>query len=76
MCGQLSVLTVDEDNTQSNLTATKYFVHDGLGSVRQVADSSGGVLLAQTFATPPEFERRYFYDTESAWQDGARSPRE
>jgi hypothetical protein len=40
-----------------------------------------GVHVSQTFdpygtATPPEFERRYFYDTESAWQDGARSPRE
>jgi RHS repeat-associated protein len=34
---------------QSDGTDTEYFAYDGLGSVRQVADSSGAVLLAQTY---------------------------
>jgi hypothetical protein len=34
---------------QSDGVSTEYFAYDGLGSVRQVADSSGDVLLAQTF---------------------------
>ncbi len=34
---------------QSDGTNTKYFAYDGLGSVRQLTDSSASVLLAQTF---------------------------
>src|SRR3990172_10108509 len=34
---------------QSDGTNTQYFAYDGLGSVRQLADSAGAVQLAQTF---------------------------
>jgi len=34
---------------QSDGTTTEYFSQDGLGSVRQMLDSSGDVMMAQTF---------------------------
>ncbi|MBN1429228.1 MAG: hypothetical protein JXB07_12710 [Anaerolineae bacterium] len=34
---------------QSDGTSVEYFGYDGLGSVRQLADASGSVTLAQTF---------------------------
>ncbi len=34
---------------QGDSAATRYFEYDGLGSVRQLTDSTGGVNLAQTF---------------------------
>jgi RHS repeat-associated protein len=34
---------------QNDGASTEYFAYDGLGSVRQVLDSSGGVLYAQVF---------------------------
>lgn len=34
---------------QSDGAATEYFLYDGLGSVRQLADAPGNVLLAQTY---------------------------
>ena len=35
--------------TQENTTSTEYFLGDALGSVRQLADESGALILAKTY---------------------------
>jgi YD repeat-containing protein len=54
---------------QSDGTQTEYFAYDGLGSVRQVTDATGGVLLAQTF---DPYGNAYARALDAAWTGGTR----
>jgi RHS repeat-associated protein len=54
---------------QSDGADTEYFAYDGLGSVRQVTDATGGVLLAQTF---DPYGNAYARTLDAEWTGGAR----